>query len=219
MNTHIQTRAATLAVTIALLAPGLALAQTTDVTSQIQVLLNQIRGLQQQIEQLRASAASSTMSMASTTRGWMDGSLDNRPPVPRMASSTPCAIFNRNLSQGVRGDDVRDLQDMLISQNLLSGTSTGFFGRMTSDAVRKMQDMMGVASSSTGFFGPLTRKAMQDRCDNEGLHLGEIEHRGALMASTTLPFPPMHRDGEGRGGREMMASTTNGMMWPPRHDN
>ena len=42
----------------------------------------------------------------------------------------------------------------------MTGTTTGNFGALTRDAVKKMQKNMGVASA-TGYYGPQTKEKMK----------------------------------------------------------
>ncbi len=65
-------------------------------------------------------------------------------------------VFTRNLSLGQRGNDVVELQKVLISRGYLgTGLATGYFGGMTKAALVKMQASLGLPH--TGFFGPMTR--------------------------------------------------------------
>lgn len=76
----------------------------------------------------------------------------------------------RNLSQGARGDDVKSLQELLIKEGLLPvGSTSGFFGKLTREAVIKFQekyasDVLKPAglSKGNGFIGPGTRKKMNE---------------------------------------------------------
>src|SRR3989344_6185976 len=64
-----------------------------------------------------------------------------------------CSILYRNLSQGMRGDDVRGLQEFLNAEGYLSANATGYFGPMTAQAVAKWQASQGV--SAVGSMGPV----------------------------------------------------------------
>lgn len=71
--------------------------------------------------------------------------------------------FARNLGKGSRHDDVKSLQEFLISQNkghaaqaLANITTTTYFGEMTRAAVAEYQASVGINPAS-GNFGPLTR--------------------------------------------------------------
>ena len=71
--------------------------------------------------------------------------------------------FARNLYAGLSGDDVRDLQLILISQNsgqagdaLQAIGATGYFGSLTKDALAEFQASVGIEPAA-GYFGPKTR--------------------------------------------------------------
>ena len=102
--------------------------------------------------------------------------------MPMIGSGTPmCRKFARALSVGAKGDDVKDLQEMLHERGYLSASSTGYFGMVTKAAVAKFQKDGGLNPS--GFFGDLSRKHHEKRCD-EGM--GRDDDRG--MGSTTPPM-------------------------------
>lgn len=66
------------------------------------------------------------------------------------------AVFNKNLSLGMRSDEVKAVQQFLISQSLLNGSSTGYFGQQTKKAVQDFQKRNKVAS--TGNWNLATRQ-------------------------------------------------------------
>ncbi|OGZ05876.1 MAG: hypothetical protein A2845_03675 [Candidatus Lloydbacteria bacterium RIFCSPHIGHO2_01_FULL_49_22] len=75
------------------------------------------------------------------------------PFVPTV-SETP--LFVHDLSVGVRGGDVKQMQLLLIQDGVLAdGLSSGYFGTLTKEAVMKFQEKRGVPA--TGYVGPLTR--------------------------------------------------------------
>ena len=60
---------------------------------------------------------------------------------------------------GMRGEEVKKLQLVLIEQGFLaSGLGTGYFGQLTKSAVVKFQMKHGLPG--TGFFGPMSRGVM-----------------------------------------------------------
>ncbi len=70
--------------------------------------------------------------------------------------------YTRNLSVGSRGDDVKYLQEYLISNNYLAtNLNTGYFGQMTRLAIKRMQKENNLPQ--TGFFGPLTRQIVDSK--------------------------------------------------------
>lgn len=74
----------------------------------------------------------------------------------------PChsfAAIEKNLYYGLTSNnDVKELQQFLISKNLLSGNATGNYFSLTVGAVKKYQASKNI--STTGYLGPLTRQAI-----------------------------------------------------------
>ncbi len=71
------------------------------------------------------------------------------------------ASIDANLYYGVHNKpEVTELQEFLISKNLLTGNATGNFYSLTLAAVKQYQASMGI--SKTGYVGTLTRKAIND---------------------------------------------------------
>ncbi len=67
--------------------------------------------------------------------------------------------FGQNLGEGSTGDDVTELQKILIAAGYLKiGAPTGYFGPLTLAAVKLYQAAHGIPQ--TGFVGPLTRAAL-----------------------------------------------------------
>ena len=67
-------------------------------------------------------------------------------------------LFTTTLSVGSRGTAVTELQKRLIALGLLSGQASGYFGTLTSVAVKKFQKNHNLAQ--VGFVGPGTRKVL-----------------------------------------------------------
>jgi hypothetical protein len=79
-------------------------------------------------------------------------------------TSTTSFVFTRNLYFGITGNDVKQLQQFLISQNsgpaaqkLAANGTTKYFGILTKAALIEFQKKVGITPDS-GFFGPITRK-------------------------------------------------------------
>jgi peptidoglycan hydrolase-like protein with peptidoglycan-binding domain len=70
-------------------------------------------------------------------------------------------LFASDLRQGMRGDDITELQRRLISLGHLSVAPTGYFGTLTHNGVRAYQRSRGLPD--TGYVGPLTRGALNDQ--------------------------------------------------------
>ncbi|MDO8715249.1 MAG: peptidoglycan-binding protein [Dehalococcoidales bacterium] len=76
------------------------------------------------------------------------------------------AGFSRNLTIGSTGSDVKQLQTLLAREvGFATDLITGYFGRMTSSAVKKLQEKYGIIPMS-GYFGELTRKALTASVSN-----------------------------------------------------
>lgn len=116
-------------------------------------------------------------SMASTTHENESGPAH---PPPGQEIKMQCLVLGRNLSVGSEGKDVRALQEVLANEPSagFTGTTTGFFGPMTAQALRRFQEHNAIATSSSGVAGPLTRAFLNRRCG-----VGIMEH----MGSTTPP--------------------------------
>ncbi len=129
--------------------PTLAIADTSTST-QIQALLTQIQTLQAQIEALH-----SAQQQVQTTVQNISGTLS----------------LIRSLRQGMSGDDVKALQAILAADPTVypQGLITGFFGQMTSEAVKKFQKKHGI--EALGFVGPQTLRKLNEEKDNLGLDI------------------------------------------------
>lgn len=89
--------------------------------------------------------------------------------VPASTSETIETIFefSRDLKKGMQGDDVMELQKILIRKNAGPASSalakigpTGYFGEYTRIALAELQKSLGI-SPTAGYFGPMTRKALK----------------------------------------------------------
>ena len=106
-----------------------------------------------------------------------------------------CIILNRNLSFGSRGIDVTALQQFLVGQKLLplsSDSVTGYFGRLTREAVTTFQSQENLPAM--GLVGPLTRAAIKRTCSGNTLGSSYIYASPtfgyAPLAVTFKTFPP-----------------------------
>jgi hypothetical protein len=82
------------------------------------------------------------------------------PPVTTALPNTEKYLFITTLRVGSRGTAVTELQKRLITQGFLAGEATGYFGQMTSAAVKKFQKAHGL--EPVGFVGPGTRKTLNN---------------------------------------------------------
>lgn len=93
--------------------------------------------------------------------------------------------FLRSLSRGMRGDDVRNLQELLAQDPsiLSSDNVTGFFGPLTEEALRKFQRKHGI--DAIGVFGPKTQAKILALYLGKPLPPGIIARLGLETSSTT----------------------------------
>jgi len=136
---------------------GIAKAQevtTTSASAQVQALLEQIKTLTAQLEALKAA-----QTQVQTTR--------------ESVSSTLSMI--RNLREGMTGDDVKALQAILAADPEIypEGLITGYYGRLTSEAVRKFQRKNGI--ETVGVVGPKTLKKLNEKISDLKLYSEDDE--------------------------------------------
>ncbi|OGG57178.1 hypothetical protein A3D71_00140 [Candidatus Kaiserbacteria bacterium RIFCSPHIGHO2_02_FULL_55_20] len=130
--------------------------QLSDLQAQIQTLLARVAAL-------KAQSSQSTLSAQTK------------------AADTACAKLSKNLSRGMRGDEVKQLQLFLNGQGYLaSDSATGLFGPATERAVQKWQAQNAVASSGMagyGTVGPRTRAALATKCGGSLSLRGSVDGR------------------------------------------
>lgn len=69
--------------------------------------------------------------------------------------------FDRDLYFGVKGNDVKQLQALLVNEvGYSANLVTGYFGNITRDAVKRLQEKYGV-KPVLGYFGAITRGAIK----------------------------------------------------------
>ena len=121
---------------------------TVTASAQVQSLLTQIQNLQAQLQALHT--AQTQVQIAATN-----------------VSSTLSLI--RSLRQGMSGADVATLQAILAADpNVFpEGSITGFFGRLTAEAVKKFQRKHGI--DPLGLVGPKTLKKLNEEIHSLGL--------------------------------------------------
>lgn len=93
--------------------------------------------------------------------------------------------FLRSLTRGMKGDDVRDLQELLAQDPSILDSSnvTGFFGPLTEEALRKFQKKHGI--EAIGVFGPKTQAKILALFVGKTLPPGIIARLGLETSSTT----------------------------------
>lgn len=131
-----------------LASPFLASADTTSTNTQVQAMLTQIQALQAQIQALK------------TAQTQVQTSAQN-------VSDTLMLI--RSLKQGMSGEDIKTLQAILASDPTIypEGTISGFYGRLTAEAVKKFQKKHGIEQA--GNVGPKTLKKLNEVIKELGL--------------------------------------------------
>jgi peptidoglycan hydrolase-like protein with peptidoglycan-binding domain len=81
-------------------------------------------------------------------------------------STTTSSLFNRNLTIGSVGNDVKQLQALLVREvNYSANLITGYFGPVTFEAVKRLQEKYNVSPAS-GYFGEITRNALTASVSN-----------------------------------------------------
>ena len=161
-------------LTVIMLSPVFVSAATiADLQAQIQALTMQIAALQAQ-------------------QGAPTG------PAPG-AGAAFCPNLSRNLSRGSRGADVMQLQQFLISQNLLaSDSTTGYFGALTESAVKQWQCEHKIVCSGSaattgyGAVGPKTRAAIAQACSASSVTTTTTTQSSTptVPATPTMPTTP-----------------------------
>lgn len=98
-------------------------------------------------------------------------------------------ILSRNLSYGAQGDDVKSLQNFLVSRgHLTADSTTGFFGALTQAAVKAFQAANGIVSSgspeTTGYgnVGPSTRSKINALLGSSAGSAPSTQNSQALQA-------------------------------------
>ncbi len=136
----------------------------TDLQNQIQTLLSQLKTLQTQLWQAKASTTVTT------------------PPAGN-AFGKRCVELNRDIREGHRGDDVKEIQKFLREhkESGFSGSDTGFFGSMTKKAVEKFAKHNGIALVN----GTLPREVFMRDCISD-LRGGEVRGTVLSVASSTF---------------------------------
>jgi peptidoglycan hydrolase-like protein with peptidoglycan-binding domain len=148
---------------------------------------------------------------------------------PGQVGKALCIALSRNLTQGSRGDDVKQLQQMLAQDPSTGFTTqaTGVFGPLTAKAMMMFQKNNGITPSGDGSVGPMTRALFERRCGN-GLgngqgQQGQGQNQGSGMGGMMLPkntvigtvsavhgssFTLQNRDGNKTATVNITASTT-----------
>lgn len=92
-------------------------------------------------------------------------------------SLTSAAVFNTNLAFGSRGAEVKKMQDFLITQGLLTGPSTAYFGVQTKKSVQEFQKKNTIPANGSWFL------ATRQKADAIVL-----KNKQAAIAVTSVPL-------------------------------
>jgi peptidoglycan hydrolase-like protein with peptidoglycan-binding domain len=84
--------------------------------------------------------------------------------------------FGLSLGLGSRGEEVTELQNRLTSEGVYTGPVTGYFGSLTSQAVKAFQAKYGIAQA--GVVGPQTREKL-----NSGVGIGTTNIPGCAVGN------------------------------------
>lgn len=115
-------------------------------------------------------------------------------PASTQASSVAgCAVLSGNLQVGSEGGDVTKLQTFLSKDKTVypEGIVSGYFGKLTEDAVRRWQAAHNVVATGTaastgfGMVGPQTRGEMDKEMELECEHGDSSSSQGDKTATTS----------------------------------
>ncbi len=143
---------------------------------QIQSLLQQIATLQSQLAAMKGNSGNN----GQTT-----------------GSSLYCYKFSRNLTVGMKGDDVTALQNILIAESVWTAPkigATGYFGSVTKASLAAFQNKHAAEiltpvglKKGTGYFGPSTRSYIASQCVPETPAPSQTPAGSQTPATTPTP--------------------------------
>lgn len=197
---HMKRLAAALALTALVATPFAASALSVDeLQSQLRELLSKVAQLQ---EQLRAATGNGTEHASSSV-----SDIRIR-AVPRICSILTVANM-ASIGAGSRGDAVTGLQEFLRDQGVFTGESTGYFGGLTEEALKRWQSAEGIARAGSaattgwGLFGPATRARIKAKCGVSDLVTVSPEKGTAPLTVTVTSkvgdsgsYRPSYADGQ-----------------------
>ncbi|MBI2627226.1 MAG: peptidoglycan-binding protein [Parcubacteria group bacterium] len=82
-------------------------------------------------------------------------------PTPTPTTGSTSYDFTRDLYFGLQGNDVKQLQALLVNEvNYSANLLTGYFGNITREAVKRLQVKYGI-KPVFGYFGEITRRTLR----------------------------------------------------------
>lgn len=123
---------------------------------------------------------------ASSTKAMRDAlKMDIKDTKDELKQAKKDLKFARSLTRGMKGDDVRDLQELLAQDPTLltSDSITGFFGPKTEAALRAFQKKHGI--DAIGVFGPKSQAKILALFIGRELPPGIVKRLGLETSSTT----------------------------------
>ena len=100
------------------------------------------------------------------------------------STSTSLFIFSKKLIQGMRGDDVKELQKRLKFEGVYAGPITGLFGPLTKKGVKDFQKKYNI--NQVGIVGPVTLEKLNTISSNKNaVDLGKTstEEKSQIISS------------------------------------
>ncbi len=199
MHTFIRSHVVSIAAGAAVLTSLLSMAPIAQAATLSTVQIQAITNL------LQAFGADSAV--VANVQAVLEGSAPSAPAVQSSTGSgavlggNGCDVVSGNLHIGTTGAEVSQLQSFLSKDKSIypDGSVTGYFGRMTEDAVQRWQSAHNIVAtgtpSTTGFgaIGPQTLKEidreMELECENGDSNVSstssESHSSGASTASST----------------------------------
>lgn len=164
----------TILVGVSLLAPAMSFAETGTTTSTTAQLQQRLIDLQTQIDALLKQKQEVTTALV------------------------------RTLGIGSQGDDVKTLQILLASDPTLypEGKVSGYFGQLTSKAVKKFQKKYGI--EQVGSIGPKTLRKLNEILNGSSIVMQNGTFATSTQGTTTPPW-------------NMGTSTSDCLVVPPGH--
>lgn len=193
----------TVAITVSLLLPAITQASQLT-TEQINSVIGLLQSFNVDIKTVETVKAvlNNTPSPHLEWKNATSSEDRQKPPMPPGQEGKPsCITLLRDVGPGSTGEDVRMLQHMLADDTAsgFAGTTTGYYGPMTAQAMMRFQANNSIASSTSGVVGPLTRGFLERRC-GKGLDWNRKEGNRPMMGTTTAGAsrPMMNVNGSDR---------------------